>query len=237
VSPHHGALATTCAFSQHVEVNPTVIEDLRTACRRDAALFGVRVCEALLYQGLWALWAHRLAHRLYRWHVPFIPRLVSQFARALTGIEIHPGATIGRRFFIDHGAGVVIGETTVIGDDVTMYHHVTLGGRGWWRDAKGARRHPIVGDRVVLGVGATVLGPVHISNDARVGPHALVLRDIPAGARVDAPRSVVVQATPAEPASAAVPSVDNEEAINAHVPERSRSDRPYPARRAVPLRR
>jgi serine O-acetyltransferase len=171
-----------------------MLEDLRSAWQRDPALYGVRLLELLLYQGLWALWGYRLAHRLYRWRVPFLPRALSQYVRALTGIEIHPGATIGRRLFIDHGAGVVIGETSVIGDDVTMYHHVTLGGRGWWRDPKGSRRHPSVGDRVVLGVGATVLGPVHIGDDARIGAHALVLEDVPAGARVDAPASAIIPA-------------------------------------------
>ncbi len=169
-----------------------MLEDLRTACRRDPALYGARLPEVLLYQGLWALWAYRLAHWLYQWRVPFLPRALSQLVRALTGIEIHPGATIGRRLFIDHGAGVVVGETAVIGDDVTIYHQVTLGGRGWWRDPKGSRRHPTVGDRVVLGVGATVLGPVHVGDDARIGAHALVLRDVPAGARVDAPPSAVI---------------------------------------------
>jgi serine O-acetyltransferase len=168
-----------------------MLEDLRTACRRDPALYGARLPEVLLYPGLWAVWAYRLTNRLHRWGVPLVPRAFSQYVRTLTGIEIHPGATIGRRLFIDHGTGVVIGETAVIGDDVTMYHHVTLGGRGWWRDAKGSRRHPHVGDRVVLGVGATVLGPLHVGADARIGAHALVLHDVPAGARVDAPRSIM----------------------------------------------
>jgi serine O-acetyltransferase len=169
----------------------TLFDDLRAACRRDPALYGVRLAEVLLYPGLWALWSHRVSHRLHRWRVPFLPRALSQLSRSLTGIEIHPGATIGRRLFIDHGAGVVIGETAVIGDDVTLYHQVTLGGRGWWRDGKGSRRHPSVGDRVVLGVGATVLGPVHIGDDARIGAHALVVGDVPAGARVDAPPSTI----------------------------------------------
>jgi serine O-acetyltransferase len=167
-----------------------VLEDIRAACRRDPALYGVHLAEVFLYPGLWAVWCHRVAHRLHAWRVPFVPRALSQLVRGLTGIEIHPGATVGRRLFIDHGAGVVIGGTAVIGDDVTMYHRVTLGGRGWWRDAKGSRRHPTVGDRVVLGAGATVLGPVHIGHDARIGAHALVLRDVPAGGRVDAPPSI-----------------------------------------------
>ncbi|GAA1783740.1 serine O-acetyltransferase [Luedemannella flava] len=168
-----------------------MFDDLRAVCLRDPALYGVRRLEVLLYPGLWALWWHRVAHRLHLWRVPFVPRALSQAVRSATGIEIHPGATIGRRLFIDHGSGVVIGETAVIGDDVTMFHQVTLGGRGWWRDAKGSRRHPSVGDRVVLGVGATVLGPVHVGDDARVGAHALVLRDVPPGARVDAPPSTI----------------------------------------------
>lgn len=164
-----------------------MIEDIRAALRRDPALFGIRGLEVLLYPGLWAVWAYRVANRLFRWGVPFIPRAISQTARLYTGIEIHPGATIGRRLFIDHGFGVVIGETATIGDDVTLYHGVTLGGRGWWVDEKGSRRHPSVGDRVVLGAGATVLGPVHIGDDAAVGALSLVTSDIPAGARVRAP--------------------------------------------------
>ncbi|MEV0133307.1 serine O-acetyltransferase EpsC [Dactylosporangium sp. NPDC050688] len=169
-----------------------MLEDLRAACRRDPALYGSRRVEVLLYPGVWAVWAHRLAHALHRWRLPLLPRALSQVARLLTGIEIHPGATIGRRLFIDHGAGVVIGETARIGDDVTMYHRVTLGGRGWRRDGKGSRRHPSVGDRVVLGVGATVLGPVHIGDDAEIGAHCLVLTDVAAGARLRAPAAVPV---------------------------------------------
>ncbi|MFI2120382.1 serine O-acetyltransferase EpsC [Streptomyces sp. NPDC020299] len=137
------------------------------------------MAEVLLYPGLWAIWTHRIAHRLHRLGVPLLPRVVSQLSRALTGIEIHPGAVIGRRCFIDHGMGVVIGETAVLGDDVMLYHRVTLGGVGWWTDAGSARRHPTVGDRVVLGVGASVLGPVRIGHDTLIGAHALVLRDVP----------------------------------------------------------
>ncbi|AVV46673.1 serine O-acetyltransferase [Streptomyces sp. ID05-04B] len=157
-----------------------IFEDLRTACRKDPALHGVHVVEVLLYPGLWAIWTHRIAHRLYRLGVPLLPRLLSQLSRAVTGIEIHPGAVIGRRCFIDHGMGVVIGETAVLGDDVMLYHRVTLGGTGWWSDAKSAKRHPTIGDRVVLGVGATVLGPVHVGDGTIVGAHSLVLRDVPA---------------------------------------------------------
>jgi serine O-acetyltransferase len=169
-----------------------MIEDLRTACRKDPALYGARVIEVLLYPGLWALWGHRIANRLYRWGVPFLPRAISQLVRGLTGIEIHPGATIGRRLFIDHGAAVVIGETAEIGDDVMLYHQVTLGGRGWWSDGKASKRHPTIGNRVTIGVGATVLGPVTVGDEARIGAHALVVSDVPAGARVYAPASLTV---------------------------------------------
>jgi serine O-acetyltransferase len=177
------------AWAPHAEESK-VFNDVRAACSRDPALYGVRVIEVFLYPGLWAVWAHRLAHRLHRGRLPLLPRALSQITRLLTGIEIHPGARIGRRLFIDHGAGVVIGETARIGDDVTMYHRVTLGGRGWWADGKASRRHPTVGDRVVLGVGATLLGPIHVGDDARVGAHCLVLRDVPAGARVRSPAAV-----------------------------------------------
>jgi serine O-acetyltransferase len=173
-----------------------MLADLRAAYQRDPALYGFRALEAVLYPGVWAVWIHRISHRLYRWGVPFLPRLSSQVARALTGVEIHPGARIGRRLFIDHGAGVVIGETAVIGDDVTLYHRVTLGGRGHRSDAKGAARHPVLGDRVTVGVGASILGRVHIGADARIGAHALVLRDVPADARVTAPESVIEPPAP-----------------------------------------
>jgi serine O-acetyltransferase len=169
-----------------------IFEDLRTACLKDPALHGFHAVEVLLYPGLWAIWAHRVVHRLYRLGVPLLPRLLSQLARTLTGIEIHPGAVIGRRCFIDHGMGVVIGETAVLGDDVMLYHRVTLGGTGWWTATKSAKRHPTIGDRVVLGVGSTVLGPVHVGHDTIVGAHALVLRDVPAHSCVRA-----ADATPA----------------------------------------
>ncbi|MDA8297538.1 MAG: serine O-acetyltransferase [Actinomycetota bacterium] len=160
-------------------------EDLATAYDKDPALTPATALQALLYQGLWAVWAHRLAHRWWQAGARFPARLVSQLARAVTGIEIHPGAQLGRRVFIDHGAGVVIGETAVIGDDVMLYHGVTLGGHGWWADAKGERRHPIIGDKVTIGVGASVLGAVHVGAGCRIGPHALVVDDVP-------PDSVVV---------------------------------------------
>ena len=146
------------------------------------------VFEVLTYQGLHALLLHRLAHRLYLAGVPFIPRLISQIGRVITGgIEIHPGARIGKRFFIDHGAGVVIGETAEIGDNVMLYHQVTLGATGWWKhrgDGR-AKRHPTIEDNVTIGVGASILGPVTIGHDSKIGAMALVLENIP-------PKSLVV---------------------------------------------
>jgi serine O-acetyltransferase len=146
------------------------------------------IFEVLTYQGLHALLLHRMAHKLYTSGVPFIPRLISQIARIITGgIEIHPGARIGKRFFIDHGAGVVIGETAEIGDNVMLYHQVTLGATGWWKAREDGRskRHPTIEDDVTIGVGASVLGPVTIGHDSKIGAMALVLENIP-------PRSIVV---------------------------------------------
>jgi serine O-acetyltransferase len=151
------------------------------------------IFEAILYQGLWAMIFHRLAHRLYKAHVPFLPRLISQFARWVTGgIEIHPGAQIGKRFFIDHGAGVVIGETAVIGNNVMLYHQVTLGATGWWRPSPGKKqkRHPTIEDDVTIGVGAAVLGPITIGHGSKIGGMTLVLESVP-------PNSVVAS-KPAE---------------------------------------
>ena len=129
----------------------------------------------LCYPGLHAILLHRIAHRLFQWEIPLLPRLISQFSRFLTGIEIHPGATIGRRFFIDHGSGVVIGETTEIGDDVLLYQGVTLGGTG---HEKG-KRHPTLGDHVVVGTGAKVLGNILIGKHAKIGAGSVVVRSAP----------------------------------------------------------
>lgn len=134
----------------------------------------------LCYPSLHAMAFHRLAHRLHRWGVPLLPRLISQFSRFVTGIEIHPGATIGRRFFIDHGMGVVIGETAVVGDDVMLYHQVTLGGTG--KDS--GKRHPTLENGVVVGAGAKILGNITVGAQARIGAGSVVLRDVPAGATV-----------------------------------------------------
>jgi serine O-acetyltransferase len=151
------------------------------------------IFEALLYQSFWALFYHRIAHALYKARIPLLPRIISQFARFLTGgIEIHPGARIGKRFFIDHGAGVVIGETAEIGDNVMLYHQVTLGATGWWRPGPGRlqKRHPTIENDVTIGVGAAVLGPVTIGHGSKIGAMALVLESV-------APNSVVA-AKPAE---------------------------------------
>jgi serine O-acetyltransferase len=127
------------------------------------------------YPGFHAILLHRLAHKLYRWEVPFFPRCISQFSRFLTGIEIHPGARIGRRFFIDHGMGVVIGETTEIGDDCLLYQGVTLGGTG---NEKG-KRHPTLGNNVVVGTGAKVLGSIRIGNHVKIGAGSVVVHPVP----------------------------------------------------------
>ena len=150
-------------------------EDVRAARQRDpAAKSGLEV--VLTYPGLHAVWAYRGHHRLWLAGHRLPARIASQVARFLTGVEIHPGATIGRRFFIDHGSGVVIGETALIGDDVTIYHGVTLGGTVW-RDVK---RHPTVGDRVIIGAGATLLGAVRVGSDSVVAAGAVVVHDHPA---------------------------------------------------------
>ena len=132
------------------------------------------------YPGVHALLWHRVSHFLWRIHLKWLARTLSQLSRLLTGIEIHPGAKIGHRFFIDHGMGVVIGETAVIGDDVTLYHGVTLGGTSW---SKG-KRHPTLGNNVVVGAGAKVLGPITLSDGARVGSNAVVVKDVPENATV-----------------------------------------------------
>ncbi len=154
-----------------------VIEDIDAVLARDPAAQS-RVETFLASPGLHAVWGHRLAHRLWRDPATRLPaRLLSQLTRAITGVEIHPGATIGRRFFIDHGMGVVIGETAIVGDDVTIYHQVTLGGRSLRR----VKRHPTVGDRVTIGAGARVLGDITIGDDAQIGANSVVTKDVPAG--------------------------------------------------------
>ena len=136
---------------------------------------------ALLYPGFHAVQAHRLAHWLWKREWFFLARTISQLARFATGIEIHPGALIGKRLFIDHGMGVVIGETAEIGDDVTLYQGVTLGGTSL---EQGAKRHPTIGDNVIVGAGAQVLGPFTVGACARIGANAMVIKEVPDGATV-----------------------------------------------------
>ena len=136
--------------------------------------------EILTYPGVWALFYHRIAHRLFRARLFFLARLVNHWSRFLTAIDIHPGARIGRNFFIDHGF-VVIGETAEIGDDVTIYQGATLGGTNP-DNGKPGKRHPTIGDGVIIGLGAAVLGPVTVGPRARVGANAVVTKDVPAGA-------------------------------------------------------
>jgi len=155
----------------------TVIKDYKAVFERDPAarsLFGW--LEVLLtYSGFHALLSHRICHFLYKLKLPFIPRLFSQLTRFVTGIEIHPGACIGQGFFIDHGMGVVIGETTIVGNNVTIYQGVTLGGTG----KEAGKRHPTIGNNVVVGAGAKVLGNIKIGNNVKVGAGSVVVRSIP----------------------------------------------------------
>src|SRR6266550_7923555 len=151
-----------------------ISEQFDTVFERDPAAKS-RLEILLCYPGFHAILLHRFAHRLYEWKLPLVPRIISQFSRFLTGIEIHPGATIGRRFFIDHGSGVVIGETTEIGDDVLLYQGVTLGGTG---NEKG-KRHPTLGNRVVVGTGAKVLGSIRIGDDVKIGAGSVVVHPVP----------------------------------------------------------
>lgn len=154
-------------------------EDLDSALERDPALTS-RADALLNSPGLHAVWSHRLAHAMWlRGGALRMPaRLLSTITRAVTGVEIHPAARIGRRCFIDHGMGVVIGETAVIGDDVLLYHGATLGGR----DTRPGQRHPTIGDRVMIGAGARILGRVNVGDDAKVGANAVVLHDVEPGA-------------------------------------------------------
>jgi len=155
-----------------------MINDIKVIFERDPA--AANIFEVLMYQGLWAIWYHRVAHFLYLLKIPVIPRLISQISRLLTLIEIHPGAQIGRGCFIDHGNGIVIGETTEIGENVTLFQQVTLGGTG--KD-KG-KRHPTIGNNVVVGAGAVVLGAINVGDNARIGALAVVTKPVPAGATV-----------------------------------------------------
>lgn len=159
---------------------PTLIqlckEDLAAAINSDpAARNALEV--ALTYPGVHAVWGYRLAHMLFKKNFKLLARIVSSISRSYTGVDIHPGARLGRRLFIDHANGVVIGETTKIGTDCVLFHQVTLGGVSM---SKG-KRHPTLGDRVMVGAGAKVLGPIHVGSDARIAANAVVVSDVPAG--------------------------------------------------------
>ena len=164
-------------------------EDINSVFERDPAArhtLEILTC----YPGVHAVLIHRVSHKLWRIGLKWAARFLSHIARFLTGIEIHPGATIGRRFFIDHGMGVVIGETAEIGDDCTLYHGVTLGGTTWEK----GKRHPTLENGVVIGAGAKVLGPITIGANARIGSNAVVVRDVPINATVVGIPGRVVQA-------------------------------------------
>lgn len=130
----------------------------------------------LLYPSIHSIFIHRIAHKLYTYKLFFMARLLSQITRLLTGIEIHPGAKIGKNIFIDHGHGVVIGETAIIGNNVTIYHQVTLGGKG---HEKGSKRHPTIGNECIIGTGAKLIGNIQIGDRCKIGANAVVLKDIP----------------------------------------------------------
>ncbi|MBP8203757.1 serine O-acetyltransferase [Pseudomonas sp. TMP9] len=164
-------------------------EDIQSVFHRDPAArnaFEVVTC----YPGLHAVWLHRIAHALWLAGWKWLARVVSNIGRWMTGVEIHPGAKIGRRFFIDHGMGIVIGETAEIGNDVTLYQGVTLGGTSWNK----GKRHPTLGDGVVVGAGAKVLGPFTVGAGAKIGSNAVVTKEVPAGATaVGIPGRVIVK--------------------------------------------
>ena len=172
-----------------------IARDVRAALQRDpAARSALEIL--LLYPGLHAVWIHRITHWLWTHKLKLFARWLSQLARGLTGIEIHPGATIGQGLFIDHGMGVVIGETAIVGDDVTLYHGVTLGGTSLNK----GKRHPTIGDRVTIGAGAKVLGNITIGSDSRIGANAVVVKSAPENSVVvGVPGQIVKRAQPHRP--------------------------------------
>ena len=171
----------------------TIKRDIKVFLERDpAARNALEVI--LLYPGLHAIWAYRIAHWLWEHNLKLLGRAISHIARFLTGVEIHPGAKIGPGFFIDHGMGIVIGETTVIGEDCSLYHGVTLGGT---RFERGRKRHPTLRDRVVVGAGAKILGDIVIGEDSRIGANAVVVKNVPANSVVvGVPGQVVKRSRP-----------------------------------------
>jgi serine O-acetyltransferase len=158
-----------------------VREDLTAAQERDPAARSVGRTEMLLtYGGVQALLSHRISHALYESGVPLAPRLLANLTKVVTGVEIHPAAGIGRGLFVDHGSGVVIGETAEVGDDVTIYQGVTLGGTGFAR----GKRHPTVGDEVIIGAGSKLLGPIVVGERAKIGANSVVIHDVPENSTV-----------------------------------------------------
>lgn len=152
--------------------------DIRVIKKRDPAAKST-ISILLTYNGMHAVWMYRIAHFFWKIKLKLVAKIISSIARIFTGVEIHPAATIGKNFFIDHGVGVVIGETAEIGNNVLMYHQVTLGGTG---NETGTRRHPSVCDNVMIAAGAKILGNIHIGTNAKVGANAVVLKDVPANA-------------------------------------------------------
>jgi serine O-acetyltransferase len=168
-------------MSRWKKVVAEVHADVTAARDRDPAAQNVSGFEILTsWAGVQALLAHRVAHALLEARVPLLPRMIAYVTRAVTGVEIHPAAEIGREFFIDHGSGVVIGETAKIGDRVTLYQGVTLGGTGFQR----GKRHPTLGDNVTVGSGAKLLGPIDVGDNAKIGANTVVVEDVPPGATV-----------------------------------------------------
>lgn len=164
-----------------------ILEDIDTAKAKDPAARN-RLEVALTYPGVHALWGHRISHFLWRINLKLIARIHSNLLRSATGIEIHPAAKIGRRFFIDHGMGVVIGATAIVGDDVMIYHDVTLGARG----IGSGKRHPTIGNNVVIGAGARVLGDIKVGEGAKISANMVVTKDVPAKTSVDSSEFFVI---------------------------------------------
>lgn len=207
-------------------------EDIQTIFRKDPA--ARNLLEVLTYAGLWAVLYHRSSHWLWTRGFKTSARWLSQWARFVTGVEIHPGATIGRRFFIDHGMGVVIGETAIVGDDVLMYHGVTLGGTSLEK----TKRHPTVGNGVLIGMGAKIVGNITVGDNARIGANAVVTRDVPEEATaVGIPARVVkrgsVYVKPELPAST---TVVMDASLNALDPDDEQLKRLYSEMEALRVR-
>mgnify|MGYP003287444906 CR=1 FL=1 len=195
-------------FATFKRVARELREDLTAAQERDPAARSVRRMEILLtYGGVQAILAHRVSHALHEAGVPLLPRMFANLVKVMTGVEIHPAARIGRGFFIDHGAGVVIGETAEVGDDVTMYQGVTLGGTGFAR----GKRHPTVGNKVMIGAGSKLLGPIEIGDRSKVGANSVVIHDVP-------PNSTVV-GNPGHPVRVDGKKPDSPDADWLHLPD------------------